>query len=59
MSHYRAGLDCSDSGSQGARLGFLLGNSGVLAINAVLAHDLGDTEAAQATKSRIHNLSFR
>ena len=59
MSHYRAGLDCPDSGSQGARLGFLLGNSGVLAINAVLAHDLGDTEAAQATKSRIHTLSFR
>ena len=32
----------------GSRVGFLLGNSGVIAINAVLAHDLGDAEACQA-----------
>ena len=47
LSHYQANSE-NRSEDLGTRLGFLLGNSGVIAINAVIAHDLGDNVSSQA-----------
>lgn len=49
LSHYQESVE-NRSGTEdlGSRLGFLLGNSGVIAVNAVIAHDAGDSDACQA-----------
>ena len=47
MSHLAATVEAT-SKDLGTKLGFLLGNTGVLAVNAVIASDLGDTVSAQA-----------
>ena len=57
MSHLAATV-AATSKDLGTKLGFLLGNTGVLAINAVIASDLGDTVSAQAGGSRLFKLLF-
>ena len=47
VSHQAATM-AATSKDLGTKLGFLLGNTGVLAVNAVIASDLGDTVSAKA-----------
>ena len=51
-SHYEEAVSQKLSGVKdlGSRVGFLLGNSGVVAINAVIANDLGDQDSCQEYK---------
>ena len=57
VSHLAATV-AATSKDLGTKLGFLLGNTGVLAVNAVIASDLGDTVSAQAGGSRLIKLLF-
>ena len=47
VSHQEAS-QAATSKDLGTKLGFLFGNTGVLAVNAVIASDLGDTVSAKA-----------
>jgi len=44
LAHYRFCTQ-QDQNDQGSRLGFLLGNTGVYAVNTVIAHSVGDPQA--------------